>query len=378
MSTMCTWRNSRTIVILCAACLAAPMLPGQGSPATPPPAQPEAARQTRPQEPKRPLPYSEEEVSYANPSTPGVELAGTFTKPKKGAPSPAVLLITGAGPQDRDETTAGHKPFLVLSDYLTRQDVAVLRVDDRGVGKSTGTFENSTLKDFATDAEAGFRYLLTRPDVDHKRIGLIGHGEGAIVAGMVAASTPGIGFLVLLNGTAVPGEKVLLAQTSRAQRAAGLPEEQVEADYRIGTGIYKMVEQGRSGADIRQALANAPENYAPYLESWRRQIPRLESPWLRYFLTYNPSSDLDKVQCPVLAIFGAKDMTIDPEQNASAMKSTFSHAHNKRAKVKVFANLNYLLQKADTGWGREYETIQETMSPEALEAIGNWISKESE
>ncbi len=342
---------------------------------SPPP--PEAPHPARPQEPKRPLPYSEEEVSYPNPNAPGIELAGTFTKPRKESPSAAVLLITGAGPQDRDETTAGHKPFLVLSDYLTRHDVAVLRVDDRGVGKSTGTFENSTLKDFAGDAEAGIRYLMTRPDVDHKRIGLIGHGEGAIVAGMVAASNPAIGFLVLLNGTAVPGEKVLLAQTTRAEQAAGLPEEQVEADYKLGTGIYRMVEQGRSGDQIRQALANAPENFAPYIESWRRQIPRLDSPWLRFFLTYNPGSDLEKVQCPVLALFGGKDMTIDPEQNASAMKSAFSHAHNKRAKIKVFANLNYLLQKAETGWGREYEAIQETMSPEALEAIETWISKET-
>ncbi len=323
--------------------------------------------------------YSEEEVSYPNPKAEGVQLAGTLTRPRTGAPVPAVLLIAGAGPQDRNETIDGHKPLLVLADYLTRHGLAVLRVDDRGVGQSTGDFHSGTTKDFASDAEAGVRYLITRKDVNQKHIGLIGHGEGAIVAPMVAAEMPqDVSFMVLLGGTAVTGDKVLLAQTARAESVAGVPPEQIDADLRIGAGMYKFVEQGRSQAEMRQALSNVPENYKPFVEAWQRQIPKLDSPWLRFFLTYDPAPTLEEVKCPVLALFGEKDMTIDPEQNAKAMKNAFSKGHNHDAKIKILPELNYLFQKAETGLGREYATIAETMSPVALETIGSWISKETE
>ncbi len=223
MSTMGNRSSARALIALLAGCWCSFLVTGQETQQAT-----SAERVARPQEPKSPLPYSSEDVSYSNPNAAGVELAGTFTKPEKNSPVPAVLLISGAGPQDRDETMAGHKPFLVLSDYLTRRGIAVLRADDRGVGKSTGNFKGATTKDFASDAEAGFHYLLTRSDVDHKHVGLIGHGEGAIAAAMVASSNPQVSFLVLLNGTAVPGQDVLLAQTARAETAAGVPEEQVE------------------------------------------------------------------------------------------------------------------------------------------------------
>ncbi len=338
-----------------------------------------AERTPRPQEPKRPFPYDEEQVSYPNPNGVDVTLAGTFTKPKKDTPSPAVLLVTGAGPQDRDETLAGHKPFLVLSDYLTRHGIAVLRVDDRGTGESTGLFQTATTKDFASDAEAGVRYLITRSDVDQKHIGLIGHGEGAIVAAMVAAQMPKqIAFAVLLSGTAVSGQKVLLWQTARAEAAAGTSEDQINADFKLGTMLYAMAEQGSSQAEMRAALGRAPEEYQPFLDPWRRQIPKLQNPWLRFFLSYDPREDLEKLQCPVLALFGDKDMQVDPEQNASAMKNAFSKGHNHEAKVKILPGLNYLFQKANTGLGREYATIPETMSPVALETIESWIAKQVE
>ncbi len=359
MSSMGHWRRVGRVFVLAAACLYGLAVAGQES--------------------KGPSPYDEEEVSYPNPNAAGVQLAGTMTKPRTEAPVPAVLLISGAGPQDRDETVAGHKPFQVLADSLTRRGLAVLRVDDRGVGQSTGNFPSATTKDFASDAEAGVRYLMTRKDVNQKHIGLIGHGEGAIVAPMVAAQMPqDVAFLVLLGGTAVTGEKVLLAQTARAEAVAGVPPEQIDADLRIGAGLYKFVEEGRSQADMRQALSNVPESYRPFVEPWQRQIPKLDSPWLRFFLTYDPAPTLEQVKCPVLALFGEKDMTLDPEQNAKAMKSAFSKGHNKDAKIKILPGLNYLFQKADTGLGREYATIPETMSPVALETIGSWISKEIE
>ncbi len=329
-------------------------------------------------EPKGPAPYSEEEVAYDNPKVPGVELAGTFTKPRKESPVPAVLLIPEAGPQDRDETIAGHKPFSILADYLARQNIAVLRMDDRGVGKSTGEFKEATTKDFASDAEAGFHYLMMRPDVDHKRVGLIGHGQGAIIAAMVAASNPQVSFVVLLNGTAVDGEKVLLAQTARAETAAGVPDDQVDADMRLGAGLYKMVQEGRSDEQMQEGLDNVPKEYQQFVDPWRKQLGRLESPWLRFFLSYDPSSALEKVECPVLALFAEKDMTIDPEQNISAMKKAFSHGHNHNLKIKTFPGLNDLFQKAKTGLPGEYATLGEAMSPDVLETIGGWISKEAQ
>ncbi len=330
------------------------------------------------QEPKAPLPYTAEDVTYRNPEAPDVTLAGTFTKPRTEGQVAAVLLISGAGPQDRDETIAGHKPFLTLADYLTRRNVAVLRVDDRGVGRSTGEYKNATTADFASDAAAGVSYLASRKDVDHSRIGLIGHGEGAIEAAMIAAASPQlISFVVLLNGTAYAGESVLLEQTSRAEVASGFPDEEVDADYRIGRGVYRLVEEGRSTDEIEAALDHVPEEYKPFVEPWKRRLPQLQSRWLRFFLNYDPASALEKIKCPVLALFGEKDMTIDPEQNAAAMKAAFSHGHNHEAKVKILPNLNYLLQKAETGLSSEYAKIQETMSPAALEDIGSFVTKQT-
>jgi uncharacterized protein len=325
---------------------------------------------TRQQEPKAPFPYEQEEVSYPNPQADGVTLAGTLTKPKEGGPFAAVLLISGPGPQDRDETTAGHKPFLVLADYLTRRGVAVLRVDDRGTSKSTGNFEKSTTQDFASDVEAGVRYLMTRNEISSKHIGLIGHGEGAIVAPMVAVKMPEISFAVLLAGTAVPGDQVLIAQTERAEKAAHLPDEQIKADKRIGTALYKAVREGKRNVDIS-------EDDRPFAAPWQRQLPRLKSPWSRFFLSYDPGPTLEKLKCPVLALYGDKDMQLDPEQNMDAMKTAFARGGNPDVTIQLLPGLNYMFQKAVTGLGWEYATIPETISPNVLQIIGDWIAKHS-
>ena len=332
----------------------------------------------RAQEPQSALPYVEENVRYPNPAAPGVTLAGTFTKPRSGAPFPAVLLISGAGPQDRDETISGHKPFRVLADYLTRQGVAVLRVDDRGTAESTGNFESATTLDFASDAEAGVRYLLTRSDVNSNHIGLIGHGEGGIIAPMVAVKMPQVAFIVLLAGTGVPGEQVLLTQTEQAEEAGGVADEQIEADDRIGRVLYRMVRAGKSETEMREALFSAPEEYKPFVEHWQRELHHLKSPWLRFFLTYDPAPTLEKVKCPVLAIDGEKDMTVVPEQNIPAIKAALKRGHNRDVTVRILPGLNYMFQTAKTGFGSEYQTISETISPAALDLIGSWIAKHTE
>ena len=326
------------------------------------------------QEPKPPFPYVEDQVHYANTAA-GIELAGTFSKPKSAGPFPTVLLISGAGPQDRDETISGHKPFLVLADYLIRRGTAVLRVDDRGTAESTGNFWTATTLDFVSDAEAGVRYLLSRKDVDPKHVGLIGHGEGAIVAPMVAVHTPQVSFLVLLAGTAVPGEEVLLAQTEQAERAAGIPDEQIDADYKIGKTLYDLVREGKSEADLRQALFKLTPKYEPFIGSWQRRLHHLETPWLRFFLAYDPAVTLQQVKCPVLALEGEKDINVVASQNVSAMKTAFARGHNHDATVRVLPGLNYLFQTAKTGFAGEYQTIQETMSPDVLNIIGAWIAE---
>ncbi len=357
-----------TAVAAVSLCLAAAAFPARSFQQEPP---------AHPQEPKRPFPYAEEGVRFRNPKTSDVTLAGTFTKPKSEGQFPAVLLITGAGPQDRDETIAGQKPFLVLADYLTRRGIAVLRVDDRGTAKSTGNFDKATTADFASDAEAEVHYLMGRKDVDQKHIGLIGHGEGAIIAPMVAVRMPQIAFVVLLAGTAVPGEQVLLAQTERAELAAHIPTDQVDVDERIGKMLYGMVLKGRSEADMRATLNRLPEDYRPYLESWQRQLPRLQAPWLRFFLSYDPAPTLEKVKCPVLALEGTKDMQVVPNQNVHAMKAALARGGNHDSEVVLLPGLNYMFQTAKTGLGWEYARIQETISPVVLNKIGDWIEKHS-
>ncbi len=321
----------------------------------------------RPQTPKPPFPYQQEEVGYPNPEA-NIHLAGTLTEPSGGGPYPAVLLISGAGPQDRDETIAGHKRFLVLADYLTRRGIAVLRVDDRGTGKSTGWFEVSTTQDFASDAEAGIRFLQKRPEVDQKHIGCIGHGEGAIVASMVAARIPQVSLIVLLAGTALPGEQVLLTQMARSETAAHLPDQEIKADQKIGKALYDAVRKGKTVADY-------PDVDEQFAAKWQKQLDRMKTPWIRFFLSYDPATALEKVKCPVLALDGTKDLEVDAEQNAAAMKAAFARGGNHDTTIEILPGLNYMFQPAQTGLAWEYPAIPETISPKVLEIIGDWIAK---
>ncbi len=328
------------------------------------------------QEPRHPYPYSEIQVTFANPAAPGVTLAGTITEPRKEGKLPAILLISGAGPHDRNETTAGHKPFLVLADFLTRRGFAVLRVDDRGTAESTGKFAGATTADFASDAGAAVQYLKSRTEIDSQHVGLLGHGEGATIAAMLAAKDPAIAFLVLLAAPAVPGDKILLAQTERAETAAGLPDEQIAADKKIGSALYKLVREGASVAELRQELsAHAGKLPKTVVENWEKQIDRMGNPWLRFFLSYDPQSALREVHCPVLALYGELDLQVVADQNAPEMEAALRKAHNKNASVLVLPGLNYMFQTANTGLGWEYAAIPETISPLALRAIEVWLEK---
>ncbi len=359
-------RGSRIVVIAMAAgCLSVAFAGVRQRPPVPA----EQAMPELPQTPKPPFPYQQEEVTYRNPEG-NIRLAGTLTEPSGSGPYPAALLITGAGPQDRDETIAGHKPFLVLADYLTRHGIAVLRVDDRGTGKSTGWFEIATTQDFASDAEASIRFLQGRPEVDQKHIGCIGHGEGAIVAPMVAVKIPQISFLVLLAGTAIPGEQVLLSQMERSEKAANLPEKEIKEDEKIGRALYDVARKGKGTVDY-------PEGDEEFMAKWEKQLYRLRTPWIRFFLAYDPAPTLEKVKCPVLALDGSKDLEVDAEQNAAAMKAAFARGGNPDTTIQILPGLNYMFQPAETGLGWEYQMIPETISPKVLDIIGDWIRKQT-
>jgi fermentation-respiration switch protein FrsA (DUF1100 family) len=330
----------------------------------------------RPQNPVKPYPYREEEVVYDN-KTAGIQLAGTLTIPPGNGPFPAVVLITGSGPQDRDETLLGHKPFLVLSDYLTRRGIAVLRTDDRGVGKSTGNFNASTTADFATDTEAGIAFLKTRTEVNPKKIGLIGHSEGGIIAPMVAARDHDVAFIVMMAGSGVSGDEILVSQAQLLSEVAGASHEAAEKNATKEREVLALVKQEHEGKNdavlekqIREKLAGDIPDAALGME-----IQKLNSPWVHYFINYDPSIALQKVACPVLALNGEKDLQVSSKQNLPAIRKALEAGGNKNFEAVELPGLNHLCQTAKTGAVSEYAQIDETIAPAALDKIASWIQR---
>jgi pimeloyl-ACP methyl ester carboxylesterase len=404
----------------------------------------------RPQEPKKPYPYAEEEVRYENKSA-GIKLAGTLTLPRGTGPFPAALLITGSGPQDRNEMILNHKPFLVLADYLTRRGIAVLRVDDRGVGGSTGDTMRSTTEDFAGDVLAGVDYLKSRKEINPHEIGLIGHSEGGIIAPLVASRSKDVAFIVMMAGTGLPGEEVIHLQKGAILRAEGTDEDKIAKDRTLQTQIFSVVRQEKDPAVARKKLrelmkaevqllagddkktsgdekkqaaiksapvpekpkqaagsktqqsakskspsalpANADSKSKPAPETDDKSNPPAEAkkdtpdpemeqeiglvftPWYRFFLGYDPRPALRKVRCPVLALNGDKDVQVVPRENTAEIEKALRAGGNKDFTVKILPGLNHLFQTCKTGSVSEYEKIEETLSPTALQIMGDWIVK---
>jgi hypothetical protein len=340
----------------------------------------------RPQEPKKPYPYVEEEVSYENKKA-GVKLAGTLTLPPGKGPFPAVLLITGSGAQDRNEAILGHKPFLVLADHLTRKGIAVLRVDDRGVGGSTGNVSQATSEDFAGDALAGVEFLKSRKEINPKKIGLIGHSEGGIVAPMAAVKSKDIAFIVLMAGTGLTGEEILYLQGELISRAAGAHLLDVAAQRRVQEQMFAVVrsepDNARAEKKLREILAEEVSKLSEEEKkaagsasaAMEAQVKQVLSPWFRFFLTYDPKPTLRKVKCPVLAINGEKDLQVPPKENLRAIEDALKAGRNKDYTVKELPGLNHLFQTCKTGAPSEYAQIEETMAPVALETMAEWILK---
>lgn len=327
----------------------------------------------RPQTPRAPFPYRSEDVTYDNPAAPGVKLAGTLTLPQGARLHPATIIISGSGPQDRDGTVFEHKAYLVLADHLTRNGIAVLRVDDRGVGASTGATAADTSADFADDVAAGVAFLRTRPEIDARRIGLIGHSEGGIIAPMVAARDPAIAFLVLWAGQSVSGRDVVVEQVRIGATEAGAGPAQAEISAGVQGRLLDAIIAAPNAPAARTAAAGVLASVGqPASEATLQQ---LTSDWYRYFIAYDPAPVLRAIEAPVLAMLGERDTQVTPRQNLEAFELAF--AGKDGASVVVLAELNHFFQTATTGSVQEYRTTSETISPLALDAMTGWIRRQA-
>ncbi len=344
----------------------------------------------RPQDPRKPYPYDEVEVSFMNDHA-VVKFAGTLTLPRSKHRAPAVLLVSGSGPQDRNETLMGHRPFLVLADYLTRRGIAVLRVDDRGVGGSTGNVFESTMEDFAADARAGVEFLKGRDEIDPARIGILGHSEGAIVAPLAAAMSEDVAFIVLVAAPGVLGEELLYLQSAAMMRAMGVGDDLIRRNRAMQERLFAVVKAEKNNDTAAGKLLEIQqEHFAgltdsekrargyPGEEALRTQSKMLLTPWFRHFLTFDPAPPLRQVKCPVLVVTGERDLQVPPDENMPPIEEALKAAGNKDYKLVELPELNHLLQTSRTGLPAEYSKITETIAPAALETIAGWIKEHTQ
>ncbi len=332
----------------------------------------------RPQNPVKPYPYKEEEITFPNGKA-KISLAGTLTLPRGPGPFSAAVLLSGSGPHDRDESIVGHRPFLVLADHLTRKGIAVLRFDKRGIGKSTGDYANATTEDFAGDAEAALAYLKTRKEIDPKKVGLIGHSEGGMIAPLVAAHSSDPAWIVLLAGPGLKGEDTLLLQSELILKTAGVNDDQIAKTREFNKQTYALVRQEKNTTALQAKLSDLVENSGMSASlppaALQSQVRLMISPWFRFFLDYDPVPTLQKTLCPVLALNGEKDLQVAPKENLAKIQKALQDGGNKDFQTTELPGLNHLFQHGPTGSPTEYGGIQETMAPEALNAVSDWVVK---
>lgn len=343
-----------------------------------------APDERKPQEPRPPFPYDVIDVSFENRAA-GVTLAGTLTSPRGIAKAPAAVLVSGSGPQDRDSQIAGHRPFKLIADRLTRAGIAVLRYDDRGIGKSSGRFGEASTADFATDAAAAVAYLRTRPDIDGRRIALIGHSEGGLVAPWVAARDPGLAALVSLAGPSIRGDALLAAQSralmNAASRDSAGQERTMTFNRQVWQHAFEDTPADTAAARVTRAtrafvlalpasdLAQIGDPQA-FIQSTAVQVT---NPWFRSFVRFDPGLDLAKVNVPMLAYFGERDLQVPPDANEPALRERFKGSRAKLLTVLRWPGLNHLFQSATSGLPGEYGLIEETLSPAMLDSLTAWL-----
>lgn len=329
----------------------------------------------RPQTPSPPYPYDTTAVRFQNKAD-NVTLAGTLTIPDGEGPHPAVVLVSGSGPQERNAEVFDHKLFLVVADYLTRRGIAVLRYDERGVGASTGSFESATTEDLARDVEAAVKALAARDAIDADRIGLYGHSEGGLIAPMVAARSNQVAFLVLLAPPGVPGRDLLPEQVARIREATGASPAAVDSARSIQRRLVEAVAEAPDSAAAAERVQRVLKKQGAGGEQVTAQVvEQLTSPWLRYFLTHDPRPVLRKVDVPVLVLFGENDLQVPPGQNRSPVAEALRANSRDDVTVRTVSGVNHLFQPSDTGLPTEYRSIETTMAPKVLETIAGWINE---
>ena len=347
----------------------------------------EKAAVVRPQEPKAPYPYKVEDLKFRNEKD-QITLAGTLTIPEGAGPFPAVVLITGSGAQNRDEELMGHKPFWIIADHLTRAGIAVLRFDDRGTAESEGNHAEATSEDFATDALAAVTYLKGRKEIESKYIGLAGHSEGGVIAPMAAVRSEDVRFIILLAGTGIPGDELLMLQGELISSASGMAEDVLKEALAFNRRLYDVVKTDASNdeklakakvileeAFVQSVKAGTLPPETPKERFVMAQSMQLLSPWMQYFIRHDPALVLEKVKVPVLALNGEKDLQVPPKENLSAIKAALEKGGNQQVTIVGFPGLNHLFQVCETGLPSEYGQIEQTFAPEALDTMSQWILK---
>lgn len=300
-----------------------------------------------------------------------IVLAGTITRPKTAGKFAAVVLVTGSGPQDRNETIMGHEPFKVLADYLTKNDIIVLRYDDRGIGESKGDFAKATTGDFGQDALAALNFLKQQPKVDPMRVGILGHSEGGLIATILAGQqASGLHFIASLAGPMIPMDSLLLLQNEAVMKVQGLVMS--DSDRQM---IKRNYELAASDLPAREAFDKILENMKSVSGSQDLegvdQIGAMVTPWFRHVIRIDPRPFIQKIQIPVYAIFGGKDVQVPAQPNRESLETHLKTKANSR--IKIYPEMNHLFQKAESGSVTEYATIEETMNPAVLADLAQWI-----
>lgn len=332
----------------------------------------------RPQTPQKPYPYLEKEVTFTN-SVDNIQLAGTFTYPEEGSNFKAVVLVTGSGPQDRNEEMLYHQPFLIISDYLTRNGIAVLRYDDRGVGQSKGVFSTSDIYNFRNDAQAAVDFLKKQTNVNPNQIGVIGHSEGSMIAQMLAAKPNNIDFAVFLAGPGVPLKELMIQQLTDIMISQGESQGSIDSSRALMTELYGIAADSTQKCDgscymdiIKKNIS--PEDLQKEMMQYIGLTTQLDAKWFKSFIRFHPSDYLTKIQIPIFALNGDKDIQVKGEDNLQAIEKGLQEAKNTNFKVKIYPNLNHLFQICNTCTLEEYEKIEMTFSEEALNDMVNWIN----
>jgi uncharacterized protein len=327
------------------------------------------------------IPYFEEEITVN--SAMDVTLSGTLTLPPGTGPFPCAILITGSGPQDRNEEIMGHKPFEAIAHGLADQGIASIRMDDRGVGKSTGDFSKATSLDFANDIQSAFKFASHDKRIIASKIGVIGHSEGGMIAPIVASRNPQIAFVISLAGSAVPGREVLRQQNYDILIASGGTEAQAKA---ASNNIIRYLDIVKNNADstscadkLRVVMDSAYADQKALIPDWNEflkyQIGFLTSPWMRFFAEHDPAEDWKLVKCPVLALNGEKDIQVNADQNLPAIAAALDAGKNYDYEITVMNGMNHLFQHCILCTFEEYATLPESISPDVILEMGNWVNK---